>query len=193
MHRPSMNIWILPTCKHLYEFIQETYTNWKSTYNIQLWGHFTSKIYNTHELLCSHISTHLDSPCGRTKYDTSVWKRRHVLKWAKLSPATGTRSVEIHNLLSWARGQNLDKVEKHTKYPISKFDHSCEFMHTKNTHMYGIDYPHTYVHTYTKRQREEGAIAGVIMTTTTCSAHPRGVISKIMTPYAPFDSHSRCG
>ena len=31
------------------------------------------------------------------------------------------------------------------------------------------------------------------MTTTTCSSHPRGVILVKMTPYTPFDSHSRCG
>ena len=66
-------------------------------------------------------NTQSDSPCGRTKYGTSVWKRDHVYKCVSLSLPRAAGDAKC-KLCAREAEQEMDKIHGYIHKP--KFDHS---------------------------------------------------------------------
>ena len=116
MHGPNVKIVNSNTEK---QPCQTYLQNDRQSYNI--WTHAPTVwkilgIWDTHKIAPS------DSPCGRTKYGTSVWKRDYAYKCVSLILPRDTGNAKCR-LCAREAGQEMDKIHGYIHKP--KFDHSA--------------------------------------------------------------------
>ena len=135
-------------------------------------------IWDTHKIAPS------DSPCGRTKYGTSVWKRDYAYKCVSLILPRDTGNAKC-KLCAREAGQEMDKIHGYIHKP--KFDHS-PFPKWINSTCMGLITPIPMPQEY-----NIGAQSGPCNT----QVHrTRTILGGPLTqtpPCTPIDSHSRCG